>query len=92
MTHLVKHLLDRIEALSESQQDRVVRRFIALLEAAPGADPLPVVAELAAPGDPPLWRTASPEEQARMWTAWVDSHRGGPGIPDEALRRVNLYD
>lgn len=90
MTHLVKYLLDRIEALSEAQQDRVVKRFIAQLEAAPGADHVPAVAELTTPGHPALWQTASPEEQARMWTAWVDSHRGGPGIPDEALCCVNL--
>ena len=41
---------------------------------------------------PPYWETATPQERASRWRHWVQSHRGGPSLPDEALRRENMYD
>lgn len=92
MTLLVQQLIDRIEALPEAQQDMVVKTFLAQLEKTAAPERKPVVADLRLNGDEPLWLTASPEELAQSWTEWVDSHTGGPGISDEALRRVNMYD
>jgi len=36
----------------------------------------------------------SPEQRAKRFRQWVDSmpKREGPPIPDEALRRENMYD
>ena len=42
--------------------------------------------------EPPFWATATPEERAEHWHLWVQSHKDGPGLPDEALRRENIYD
>ena len=92
MTLLVKQLIDRIEALPETQQDWVVKNFLAQLQPVPKVDQKPTVADLLINGDKPLWMTATPEELAESWTQWVDSHIGGPGIPGEALRRDNMYD
>ena len=41
-----------------------------------------------------LWGTLSPEDRARGFHEWVARlpKRSGPAIPDEALRRENLYD
>lgn len=92
MTLLVQQLIDRIEALPETQQDWVVKNFLAQLQPASETEQKPVIADLSINGDKPLWMAATPEELAESWTQWVDSHTGGPGIPDEALRRVNMYD
>lgn len=40
----------------------------------------------------PFWATATPEERAERWHQWVQSHKNGPNLPDEALRRENIYD
>jgi hypothetical protein len=40
----------------------------------------------------PFWATATPEERARAIIEWAQSHTEGPGLPDEALRRENMYD
>jgi hypothetical protein len=40
----------------------------------------------------PLWATATPQEQAEDFLRWALSHKDGPGLPDEALRRENMYD
>lgn len=40
----------------------------------------------------PFWATATPEEQAEDLRRWVASHTDGPGLPDEALRRENMYE
>lgn len=35
----------------------------------------------------------SPEEKAAQWRKWAASHSSeSPGLPDEALRRENIYD
>jgi hypothetical protein len=44
------------------------------------------------PSKQPFWATATPEERAERWHQWVQSHKDGPNLPDEALRRENLYD
>ncbi|NES95203.1 MAG: hypothetical protein F6K32_08205 [Desertifilum sp. SIO1I2] len=46
----------------------------------------PVSAEL------PFWATATPKERAERFHQWVQSHKDGPNLPDEALRRENIYD
>ncbi|MBD2771776.1 hypothetical protein [Iningainema tapete] len=40
----------------------------------------------------PFWATATPQEQAESLLQWVDSIKDGVGLPDEALRRENMYD
>lgn len=42
----------------------------------------------------PFWKTATPAERVERFQRWVDHmpKRDGPPIPDEALRRENLYD
>ena len=37
-----------------------------------------------------FWVTASPEERAKAFRDWATSHKTGPGLPDEALRRENI--
>ena len=44
------------------------------------------------PPEPPFWATATPEERAERFHQWVQSHKDGPNLPDEALRRENIYD
>ena len=41
---------------------------------------------------PPFWATATPEERAEDLRRWVASHKTGPNLPDEALRREQMYD
>ena len=40
----------------------------------------------------PFWETTTPEERAQAFIEWASSHKSGPGLPDEALRRENMYD
>jgi hypothetical protein len=40
----------------------------------------------------PFWATATPQERADRWHQWVQSHKEGFNLPDEALRRKNIYD
>lgn len=40
----------------------------------------------------PFWATATPEERAERLMQWVQSHENGVNLPDEALRRENIYD
>lgn len=40
----------------------------------------------------PFWATATPEERAERFHQWVQSHKGGVNLSDEALRRENIYD
>ncbi|MGB5960672.1 MAG: hypothetical protein WBG73_08450 [Coleofasciculaceae cyanobacterium] len=44
------------------------------------------------PPEQPFWATATPEERAERLMQWVQSHKDGPNLPDEALRRENIYD
>mgnify|MGYP006948690695 CR=1 FL=1 len=39
----------------------------------------------------PFWATATPQERAEKLREWVRSHKDGPNLPDEALRRENIY-
>lgn len=43
------------------------------------------------PLEQPFWATATPEERAERFTQWVKSHKDGVNLPDEALRRENIY-
>jgi hypothetical protein len=43
----------------------------------------------------PFWATATPEEWVEHFHQWLASIRvreSGPPLPDEALRRENIYD
>ena len=40
----------------------------------------------------PFWATATPEERAADLRHWALSHKNGPNLPDEALRRENMYE
>ena len=44
------------------------------------------------PPEQPFWATATPEERVERFHQWVQSHKDGPNLPDEALRRENIYD
>lgn len=39
----------------------------------------------------PFWATATPEERAERFHQWVQSQKDGANLPDEALRRENIY-
>lgn len=49
-----------------------------------------VLAEL--PQEKPFWATATPQERAEDFVIWANSHTQGVGLPDEALRRENMYE
>ena len=40
----------------------------------------------------PFWTTATPQERAERFHQWVQTHQNGSNLPDEALRRENIYD
>jgi len=40
----------------------------------------------------PFWATATPEEWVKDFRQWVASHKGGPGLSDEAVSRESMYD
>ena len=40
----------------------------------------------------PFWATATPEEWVKDFHEWVASHKGGPGLSDEAVSRESMYD
>jgi len=40
----------------------------------------------------PFWSTATPTERAERLMQLVQSHEQGANLPDEALRRDNIYD
>jgi hypothetical protein len=42
--------------------------------------------------DAAAWQARTPAERAAAIRAWAASHTEGPGLPDEALRRENMYD
>jgi hypothetical protein len=44
------------------------------------------------PPEQPFWATATPEERAERLMQWVQSHKNGPNLPDEALSRDTIYD
>jgi hypothetical protein len=40
----------------------------------------------------PFSAAATPEARAARFKEWAESHTDGPNLPDEALRRENMYD
>ena len=38
------------------------------------------------------WDSSTPEERAEEFRRWALSHRGGPGLSDEAISRESIYD
>ena len=54
-----------------------------------GADNRLILSPL--PSEQPFWATATPEERAERLMQWVRSHQDGANLPDEALRRENIY-
>jgi hypothetical protein len=39
-----------------------------------------------------VWQDRTPEERAAEFRRWAESHRNDADLPDEALRRENIYD
>ena len=39
-----------------------------------------------------VWQTRTPEERAAEFRRWAETHRNDASLPDEALRRENIYD
>ena len=39
-----------------------------------------------------FWHHASPKQRAADILQWAAGHRGGPGLPDEAVGRDSIYD
>ena len=38
------------------------------------------------------WETRTPEERAAEFRRWAENHNNDANLPDEALRRENIYD
>lgn len=62
----------------ESIPDSVTKKYRLILSPVPSAQP--------------FWATATPEERAERLMQWVQSHQDGVNLPDEALRRENIYE
>lgn len=43
-------------------------------------------------GNASRWDSSTPEERAEEFRRWALSHRGGPGLSDEAISRESIYD
>jgi len=39
-----------------------------------------------------FWSTATPTERAQRLIQWVENHKKGANLSDEALRREYIYD
>ena len=78
MTALMHKAIKILQGLPEEEQDRVAAQILQDLN---GGDPLQ-----------PFWETATPAERAEAFRQWASSHKGGPGLPAEALRREHMYD
>ena len=38
------------------------------------------------------WATRTPEERASEFRRWAEAHHNAANLPDEALRRENIYE
>jgi hypothetical protein len=80
MTTRLRKAIERVQELPDEKQDWLAQLLLEALDAARDRKDLP------------FWLTATPEQRAVAFEEWVKSFTGGAGIPDEALRRVNMYD
>lgn len=80
MTTQLKKALDRVQELPEEQQNWVADLVLRALDTSQGLI------------QSPFWATKSPNEHAQAFRKWSQSFKGGANLPDEALRRVNMYD
>ncbi len=86
MTQRLKEAIDALlslEDLSEEQQHTIAAGVLELVGSAqnvPAAD------------WGPMWRNLTKEERLADFRAWMASKTEGVGLPDEALRRENIYD
>ena len=80
MTTRLKKAIERVQELPEEKQDWFAQMLLEALDATKDRDDLP------------FWMRATPEERAQAFEEWGKSFTGGAGIPDEALRRINMYD
>jgi hypothetical protein len=39
-----------------------------------------------------IWESRTPQERAAAFRQWTAEHRNDANLPDEALRRENIYD
>lgn len=80
MTARLQEAIERVQELPGSEQDWFADLLLEALNANKENQELP------------FWVRATPKERAQRIRAWADSFTGGVGLPDEALRRINMYD
>lgn len=88
MTQFLKEAIDAlhsIEGLPEEEQKSIAAGVLELVESAKSHG-----SHVSPWG--PLWRGLSTEERLKDLRVWMDRFTDGPGLPDEALRRENIYD
>lgn len=39
-----------------------------------------------------IWESRTPQERAAAFRRWATEHRNNANLPDDALRRENIYD
>ena len=78
MTALLQKAIETLRNLPEQEQDRIAEQ---ILEDFGDGN-----------GHKPFWETATSEERAEAFRQWASRHKGGPGLPAEALRRENMYE
>lgn len=87
MTQRLKDAIDALaslEDLPEEEQKSIATGVIELVESAKSHG-----AKTAQWG--PAWQGLSAEERCKDFRAWMERFTDGPGLPDEALRRENIY-
>jgi hypothetical protein len=82
--HLTQELQRRLEVAAAKRSLPTGDFVLATLEQA-------VQPELQPAEEKPFWATATPQERAEDFERWAKTHRHGVGLPDEALRRENMY-
>ncbi len=88
MTQKLKEAIDALQALedlSEKEQQSIAAGVLELVESVKAHG-----SQAAQWG--PAWQGLSTEERLKDLRAWMDRFTDGPGLPDEALRRENIYD
>lgn len=87
MTQRLKDAIDALaslEDLPEEEQKSIATGVLELVESAKTHG-----AQKTQWG--PAWQGLSAEERVKDFRAWMDRFTDGPGLPDEALSRENIY-
>ncbi len=88
MTQKLKEAIDALsslDALPEADQQSIAAGVLELVESAKR-----ISSSSSEWG--PMWRNMTKEERLKDLREWMDRFTDGPGLPDEALRRENIYD